>query len=93
MNVHFVSARTVGWILFLFGVLQFINHRSVPGEYEQSNSKNKGPQHIIAIISKRAVTVLVNTIGLIKSAGENNGTPCSGPNAKCNFILKGRDRF
>jgi hypothetical protein len=65
----------------------------VPGEYEQSKSKNMDPHHIIVIIWNRAVKVLVKTIGLNKTAEENNGTPSGGPQAECNFTLKRRDRF
>jgi hypothetical protein len=39
----------VGWILFIFGIQQFIHPRSMPVQHEYSSSKNKdlseGPQN------------------------------------------------
>jgi hypothetical protein len=33
MNVRLASAGTAGRIVFLFGIQEFINHRSVSDEY------------------------------------------------------------
>jgi hypothetical protein len=43
MDVHLVSIWTVARILFIFGIQEFVHHRSVPSKYEHSNSKNRGP--------------------------------------------------
>jgi hypothetical protein len=33
--------RAAGWILFIFGIHEFNHHRTLPGEYEHSSSKNR----------------------------------------------------
>jgi hypothetical protein len=46
MYVHLANARTVGRELIIFGVQEFNCYEvymSVPGEYEPSTSKNRGP--------------------------------------------------
>jgi hypothetical protein len=89
MCASLVPERLDGFYFYsVFYSLSIIG-RCLANMNEQSNSKNKGPQHIIAIISKRAVTVLFKTIGLNQTAGEHNGTPSSGLRAKCNLILNG----
>lgn len=40
LSVCLSSAWTAGWILFIFSILEFIYHRSMPGEYEHSSSTN-----------------------------------------------------
>jgi hypothetical protein len=42
MDVLLASALTAGQILPTFGILASIHHKSVPGEYEDSSSKNRG---------------------------------------------------
>jgi hypothetical protein len=42
MGMDLASTRTVGPILFIFGIQEFIQPRSVPVESEYSSSKNRG---------------------------------------------------
>jgi hypothetical protein len=41
-DVALTSAWMVGWILFTFGIQEFIHHRLMPHEYHHSVSKNRG---------------------------------------------------
>jgi hypothetical protein len=43
MEVCPASVRTVGWILFIFGIEEFICDRSLLDECEHYSSKNMGP--------------------------------------------------
>jgi hypothetical protein len=42
MDLRLSSVWTVGQILFVFGIYEFIRHRSTLGEYGQSSFKNRG---------------------------------------------------
>jgi hypothetical protein len=45
MYARLANPLTVGRILFIFGIQEFIHHRSVSGEYEHSSSKNRAPSN------------------------------------------------
>jgi hypothetical protein len=53
----------VGWILFIFGIQEFIHHRSVLGEYKHSSSKyrdpSQEPQNKVAMFLKVAVAIVI----------------------------------
>jgi hypothetical protein len=60
-----LSGAWTGWrILFTFDVEAFIDHRSVPGEYERSSSGNEGPlhrvpKHKLSIFSKTVLAMCI----------------------------------
>jgi hypothetical protein len=64
MHMRLASASTVGQVMFIFRIQEFIPCRAVLGEYEHSGSKKRDPpegtpKHKIAISSKKIATSLI----------------------------------
>jgi hypothetical protein len=49
----------VWMILFIFGIQEFVRHRSMPDESQHSNSKNRGPETEKGDVLETVLTILI----------------------------------
>jgi hypothetical protein len=77
IDVCLAGACAVERILLIFGIEELIRHRSVSGEYEHSNSTNRGlftwaPKHSMIFFSQIALTTFIEFQKFMGTVSVNN---------------------